>query len=350
MLIYQSPVHANSVLGAISDCVDPETTAYRVAVAYATREGARTLVAAIADQVGENWSTIPKAVITCFDFGHTEPAALELLQEYGFEVRIANLEADGKIRLRSNPSSFHPKLYLAYRLERVRAVVGSANLSRRALSVNAEAVSVVELDHQEVEEIWTALEAGSVLLTDEMLKAYRDIRPRQRTATRQDEPPVPIQGEPDDLPIFRRAVEDGVVNPDAHQALWVEARGTSGGSRNQLELPRLAQRFFGFQFNNYDDEHHPIGMPIITTTTGSWERPLVWHGKNGMERINLPTTAQSGLEYVQQIVLFQRSGKAFEITVSAPDSARATRWIEESAASGTLFRFSSNSTRRCGLI
>ncbi|WP_419925481.1 hypothetical protein [Candidatus Poriferisocius sp.] len=350
MLIYQSPVHANSVLEAISDCVNIETTAYRVAVAYATREGVRTLVAAIADQVGENWSAIPKTVITCFDFGHTEPVAIELLQENGFEVRIANLEADGKIRLRSNPSSFHPKLYLAYRPERVQAVVGSANLSRRALSVNVEAVSVVDLDLQEAEVIWTALEAGSVLLSDEMLNDYRESRPRQRAAARLDEPPIPRQGEPDDLPIFRRAVEDCVVNLNEHQALWVEAGGTSGGSGSQLELPRLAQRFFGFQFDNYDDEQRKIGEPILMANAESWPRPLTWHGHNRMERINLPTTAQSGLEYAHRIILFQRSGTAFEISVAAPKSARAARWIEESTASGTLFRVSANSTRRCGLI
>lgn len=350
MLIYQSPIRANSVLEAISDCASADTTAYRVAVAYATREGARTLIGEIAYQVGESWATIPKTVITCFDFGHTEPAALELLRENGFEVRIANLEADGKIRLRSNPSSFHPKLYLAYQLDRVQAVVGSANLSRRALSVNSEAVSVVELDLQEVDEIWAELEAGSVLLSEEMLSAYRECRPRQRAATRQDEPPVPRQCEPDDLPIFRKTVEDGVINPNEHQALWVEAGGTSGGSGNQLELPRLAQRFFGFQFDQYDDEQRMIGEPMLKANAGSWPRPLTWHGHNGMERINLPTKTQSGLEYAHQIVLFQRSGTAFEITVAAPESARAVSWIEESAASGTLFRVSANSARRCGLI
>ncbi len=350
MLIYQNPVHANSILEAISGCVGTETTAYRVAVAYVTREGARTLIAAIADQAGENWPSIPKAVVTCFDFGHTEPGALEFLQENGFEVRIANLEADGKVRLRPNPSGFHPKLYLAYRLGRVRAVVGSANLSRRALSVNAEAASVMDLGLEEAEQIWKELEAGSVLLSEEMLSAYKEYRPRQRAATRQDEPPVPRQGEPDDLPIFKKAVEDGVVNPNEHQALWVEAGGMSGGSGNQLELPRLAQRFFGFQFDQYDDEHQRIGEPMLKANAGSWARPLTWHSRNGMERINLPTTAQSGLEYTYQIVLFQRSGTAFEITVAAPESARSASWIEESAASGRLFRLSANSPRRCGLI
>ncbi len=245
MLIFQSPVRANSVLRAISANVGSETTAYRVAVAYVTREGARTLVEAVKAQVGEHWPELSKTVITCFDFGHTEPGALVFLQEQGFEVRIANLGADGEIRLRSSLSSFHPKLYLACGPERVRAVVGSANLSRRALSVNAEAMSLVELDLQEVEEIWAELEIDSVLLSDEMLETYRNIRPQQRATMRQDEPSVPLPAAPEELLTFRNAVETGEVNPVEYRALWVEAGGMSGGSKSQLELPRFAQRFFG---------------------------------------------------------------------------------------------------------
>lgn len=350
MLVYQNPARAESVLGAISEAAGSETTAYKVAVAYVTREGARTLVDAVKAKVGESWPELPKTVITCFDFGHTEPRALVFLQEQGFEVRIANLGADGAIRLRPSSSGFHPKLYLACGQEQARVVVGSANLTRRALTVNAEAVNVMDLELEEAEDIWEELETTSVLLSEEILETYRTVRPQQRATTRQDETPVPIQMESEGLSTFRNAVEAEEVDPVEYQALWVEAGGTSGGSGNQLELPRLAQRFFGFQFDQYDDEQRTIGEPSLFANAEWWSRPLTWHGHNRMERINLPTKAQSGLEYAHQIVLFQRSGAAFEITVEAPESARATRWVDESAASGTLFRVSANSTRRCGLI
>lgn len=335
---------------ALSSAVSPATTEYRAAVAYVTREGARRLVEELADRVGPSWPRIPKVLVTCFDFGTTEPGALEYLQDNGFAVRIANLGADGAIRLTSNPSTFHPKVYLASDGTTVQAVIGSANLSRRALSVNTEAVTSVELDPAQAATIWDEIAANSVQLTAGLLQAYRDIRPRQRVAPPPDEPPVPPPAPPAALPVFRAVVEAGEVNPAEHQAFWVEVGGPSGGSDSQLELPRQAHRFFGYEFDDYDDGQHVIGEPVITATTGAWDKRLAWHGDNRMERINLPTTAQSGLVYVHQVALFQRSGASFEITVAPPGSARAERWREESAAAGTLYRFGGRSVRLCGLI
>jgi len=349
-LIYQSPAQANVVFEALSSAVSPATTSFRAAVAYVTREGARRLVDELAARVGPTWPAIPKTLVTCFDFGTTEPGALEYLQNNGFEVRIANLGADGAIRM-FNPSSFHPKVYLAPDDVTVHAVIGSANLSRRALSVNTEAVTTVDITLAEAETTWAEIAANSVELTAELLQAFRDIRPQQRVAPPPDEPPVPPPAPPNALPVFRDVVEAGGVNPAEHQAFWVEVGGPSGGSANQLELPRRAQRFFGYDFDDYDANHHTIGHPVLTAGAGQWnDRPLTWHGNNRMERINLPTTAQSGLVYAHQVVLFQRSGASFEITVAAPGSARAERWREESASAETLYRFSGGSNRLCGLI
>lgn len=350
-LIYQSPVQANAVFEALSDMVSPSTTEFRAAVAYVTREGARRLVDQLTERVGPTWPSIPKTIVTCFDFGTTEPGALEYLQTSGFEVRIANLGADGAIRIMSNPSSFHPKVYLAVEDAAVHAVIGSANLSRRALSVNTEAVTSIELDPAAAALTWDEIVASSVELTPELLQSYRDARPHQRVASPPDEPPVPPAAAPNQLPVYRDVVEANGVNPAEHQAFWVEVGGPSGGSGNQLELPRRAQRFFGYDFDDYDDDHHTIGHPVLTVGANQWtDRPLTWHGNNRMERINLPTTTQSGLVYAHQIVLFQRAGASFELTVAAPGSVRAERWREESAAAGTLYRFSGGSTRLCGLI
>ncbi len=350
-IIYQNPAQANVVLEALANAVSPATTTFRAAVAYVTREGARRLVQELSARVGATWPDIPKTVVTCFDFGTTEPAALEYLSECGFKVRIANLGADGTIRILANPSSFHPKVYLADNDSTVRAVIGSANLSRRALSVNTEAVTAVDLDPSDAEATWREIVAGSVELTSDLLQAYRDTRPRQRAAPPPDEPPVPRSVSPDDLEVYRDVVEAGDINPAEQQAFWVEVGGPSGGSGNQLELPRRAQRFFGYNFDDYDDDHHTIGHPVLRVGARQWsDRPLTWHGNNRMERINLPTPAKSGLKYAQRVVLFRRSGGTFEIAVAKQGSARAKQWREESAAAGTLYRFSGGSNRLCGLI
>ena len=351
-IIYQNPAQANVVFEALSDAVSPATTEFRAAVAYVTREGARRLVLELADRVGATWPAIPKTLVTCFDFGTTEPAALEYLSDNGFEVRIANLGADDTIRIRSNPSSFHPKVYLASNDSTVRAVIGSANLSRRALSINAEAVTAVDLDPLDAEATWGGIVADSVELTPELLETYRKMRPRQRTAPPPDEPPVPPPASLDaPKKVYRDVVEAGDVNPAERQAFWVEVGGPSGGSGTQLELPRHAHRFFGYSFDDYDDDHHTIGRPVLRVGAAQGnDRPLTWHGNNRMERINLPTVTQGGLEYADQVVLFQRSGESFEIAVAALESTRARRWREESAAAGMLYRFSGGSNRRCGLI
>ena len=350
-IIYQNPAQANVVLKTLSKAVSPATTEFRAAVAYVTREGAQRLVQKLEARVGAAWSAIPKTLVTCFDFGTTEPAALEYLSDNGFEVRIANLGADGAIRIMSNPSSFHPKVYLASNDPTVRAVIGSANLSRRALSVNAEAVIAVDLDPLDAEATWSGIVADSVELTPELLEAYCKVRPRQRKARPPDEPPVPSSAPPDALKVYRDVVEAGDVNPAERQAFWVEVGRPSGGSGNQLELPRRAQQFFRYTFDDYDDHHHIIGRPALRGGAAQWnDRRLTWHGNNRMERINLPTTAKSGLKYARRIVLFQRSGKSYKIAVAKKGSARAQRWREESAAAGTLYRVSGGSSRLCGLI
>lgn len=351
MLSYQSPSRANTVFEAIVGSFGPATTAMRVAVAYVSYQGAHTLIPALAEEVGDRWEQIPKTLVTCFDFGHTEPNALAYLQENGITVRIANLGAAGVIRIMPNPSSFHPKMYLATTDVGGLAVVGSANLSRRALTVNSEVVATMDLaENDPVVAMWDELVANSVELTDDLLQAYRAVRPAKRAATPTEEPVVPVVEDTGAVPVFRVAVETGAVDPAEYQVFWVEAGYTSGGSGNQLELPRRAQNFFGFAFDRYDDEHHTIGHPTLGVGADSWSRPLTWHGNNRMERVNLPTTAQSGLTYRDRVVLFQRASSGFDLTVADKASARANSWRDESAAEGTLFRVSDGNNRLCGLI
>ena len=351
MLVHQSPAKANNVKDAVSATLSPQTSEYNVAVAYVTREGARALVAALSVEIGQDWQGIRKTIVTCFDFGHTEPTALEYLQTQGFDVRIANVGANGEIQLVPSPSNFHPKIYMAIDEDTVKAVIGSANLSRRAWTVNTEVVIIAELPREEASSIWDGIVESSVELTPLLLSSYQAIRPSQKSAQVADEPPVPPLPAPASLPVFRDAVAGGAVIPSHYSAFWIEAGSmSSGGSGNQLELPHYGNRFFGFDFSEYDNDRHPIGEITVTARTGAWQRPLVWHGDNRMERIYLPTTAKSGLVYPYRAVLFQRSGADFQIAVADPSSSRFRQWHDESAASGTLYRLAERSDRLCGLL
>lgn len=351
-LIHQSLTTPGTVLQALIDAAGPDTVEYRAAVAYVTGDGARRLAEGLAEKLGPAWTGMPKVIVTCFDFGSTDLAALDLLRdEHNFEVRIANLQPGAAVAL-VGQSSFHPKVYLAYGSgDHVTAVIGSANLGRRALTVNTEVVTTTTVSRSEADAMWSELQDSSVVLTEE-LAAYIAARPLRLKAPRQVEPPVPTPVAPITLPVFREVVESGSVVPANYEAFWVEIGGPSGGSGNQLELPRRAQRFFGYTFDDYDDQHHVIGEPVLRRPPdASWSRPLTWHGNNRMERINLPTLAQGGVEYSHRVVLFRRlADGSFELAVATLDSSSATAWRNESSALGTIYRFGPNSPRRCGLF
>lgn len=351
-LIYQTPAQANIIIDALTSSAGPGTTEYRASVAYVTREGAKKLVDALAARVGAAWGTIPKSIVTCFDWGTTEPAALEYLQAQGFAVRIANLGADGAIRIKPDPASFHPKVYLASEGTAVQAVIGSANLSRRALSVNTEAVTAIELTSEDAASLWESIVANSVELTEDLLQSYKDKRPAQKATPTPDEPPVPAPAPIGTARVLGDAVEDQSIDPAEFQAFWLEAGSMSSSwSHHQLETPRHANRFFGFGFDEHDNEQRQIGdVSLIVGGVQYPEQRLVWHGDNRMERLYLPTPAQTGIDYANKVVLFQRAGTSFTVSVEDPTSERATQWRDESAASGTLFRAGQNSPRWCGLL
>ena len=252
MLINQNPAAAEAVADAIRSSITTNVIAYRVAVAYVTAEGARKLLRILNEELGPNLGGVAKTIVTCFDFGHTEPAGLEQLQAAGFEVRISNLGLNQTVQLRPRATSFHPKVYLACESDRALAIIGSANLSRRALSVNSETVFSAELTINEAAEFWDGVAATSVMLTPELLESYRAIRPSQRASPVADEPVIPPIPSADTLGTLRESVSCGTVQPANFTAFWVVAGDPGGGSDNQLELPRYANRFFGFDFNDYE--------------------------------------------------------------------------------------------------
>jgi hypothetical protein len=154
------------------------------------------------------------------------------------------------------------------------------------------------------------------------------------------------------LTVFYDAISSGRLDPAAYDHFWVEAGSmSSGGSHNQLELPRGANEFFGFNFHNYGNKHEIIGRPVLTISGKSWrDRKLTWHGNNMMERINLPTRAQGGFDYRGAVVLFTRAQQEFELLVVSDIDPLATAWRDESSGIGRVYQLGGNSNRLCGLF
>ena len=357
MLVVQDPARPDGVIDAIASLGSAGSQRLRVLSAYTTKGGCELLFERLAAAIGPTWGAIPKTVITSFDYGITEPDALTYLQSQGVEVRIANVGAGGRLVLFPSASAFHPKAYIVDDVASIGAVIGSANLTRRALRVNVEAVFVANPlpDTQGVEAQWQATVSASQELDPVLLAAYAVARPAALEHARPPKEPLAPLGPPQPvgtLKTFAEAVADGDVDPATFAGFWIEAGSmSSSGSHAQLELPRRGSTFFGYQFTQYDDAHHTLGHPPLSVL-GTWfyDRPLTWHGNNRMERLNLPTKPQSGLEYPWTYILFRRVVDGFTVTVGQAGGHQARAWENEASASGHLYRLGAVSDRRCGLI
>lgn len=354
-LIVQDESTPGVVLDALISLVSQSIDQLRIAVAYTTVGGSQLLLPQWRQRLGAAaWEVLPKVLLTSVDFGLTDPEALVLwAQEPNTRVRLANthLLAQGHLR----PSNaFHPKLYLVDHQMQQSCLIGSANLSRRALTINTEIATVSRGANALMSQsAWDRLEAGTTPFDGRLLQQYHGLR-TQSPPHETDDPPAPRAIRPNAVPAFSDAADAGRLNPAMFGRFWVQAGSMStGGSHNILEVPRYANRFFGFTFANYMDQRLTIGYPVITLGPRRWtDRRLTWHGAermNKMERLTLPTGAQGGPAYPNTAVLFRRHAHGFELEVADWDSPIAVAWRNASAAAGRVYRLG-RGPRLCGLL
>jgi hypothetical protein len=136
--------------------------------------------------------------------------------------------------------------------------------------------------------------------------------------------------------------------------MWVQVTNLQGGSRNQLELPRGAHRFFFDRaFDDYEYlRAERIGTIMLKSGRFEWsDRPLTWHGNNRMERINLPTLARGGFDYADKLILFRRLPSGlFELLAQPAGSELATAWKNAAAENEHLYRLGANTQRLAGFL
>ncbi len=346
----------SQVLFAFDEVADAAVQQVRWSVAYSTRRGCERLIQRISTRMGQRqWDASEKHFVISIDFGLTEPAALEFLDRLpASQVHIANPDVIDGSGLRPS-KAYHPKLYLFDAAESTGYVVGSANLTDSALITNTEVVATGKETPENVvwNDVWNELILNTSPLTTTLLEKYRRkwVRPKRR-GVEPDPKPRPPTIRPGEKPVFWEAITTGGISPVAFNHFWVEAGSmSSGGSRNQLELPRGANRFFGFIHSVYGSAHVTIGHPTLTLRGQVWtDRPLTWHGHNKMERINLPTRHQGGFDYRNTAVLFRRHVGGFEIDVFPWNDDAAVAWRAASEALGTVFRLGDRGQRICGLF
>lgn len=359
-LVSQSRTGPSSILMAAKRLVVPETVGLRVAVAYTTGGGVDLLLKVLDEALGRRAVEIDRALITSFDFMHTEPNALRRLMGSGFDVRIS----------RTGAANFHPKVYVADHPSGSNVLVGSANLSRRAFTTNAEAaIAVFDLARVAADEYLAGFVRDAIPLDDALLERYEAARahaPRaaSKFVTLPGGVDVGADGADSDAPVssvkfggdvvpLRVALDRG-VEPTEYRYFWVECGTMSGGSRNQVELPRGAHRFFGHQMSHERAHEVPAELTIIANGRRFNERKLTWHGsalENQMERLNLPTRSQGGYDYSSgtRVVLFVRSTDGYRLELADVESDLALAWRNASAELSLLFRVG-RTERECGFF
>ena len=356
MLIVQNATEPASMRNALVDMVAAGATDIRVASAYVTLGGANILLSAVVDAVDPAaFAAMPKTLVTSFDFGLTEPQALQrwrALENSTVLVSGAQMLARGSLMPQR---AFHPKLYVfGSNPSTYSTLVGSANLTSRGFSVNTEAAWVQHgVPRAAIDAAFDKARFGTTALTDDLLAAYaalRQVQPPPPEIGQEAQPvaaPTPVVGAA--LPLFRLAIETGAINPSSYAAMWIQGEALQGGSSNQLELPREGHRFFDFYFDQYDYPHNlTIGQPVLRSGGRVWnDRRLTWHGNNRMERMNLPTATQGGFDYADTAVMFRRlTDGSFELVVTPWDSDLARSWRQASTQRQTLFRLGTVATNR----
>lgn len=354
--VYQDRVFRSRTRSTLERLADPTVTGVRVAVAYTSRSGSKSLVELLKRRVGARWSTIDKALVTSFDFYLTEPGGLDIARRNGFEV----------YRGSSPGFAFHPKLYVFdTAVGGARVLVGSANLTEAALLNNTEfgvalSLSAGGREIRALNDSWDRLVDAAQLIGSADIAQYRSDRARN-APKRRPSPRRPRRARPPrnvGVPRFAEEVVAGRVRPGTLSKFWIEAGGMSSSeSHNQLELPRFANHFFGFSFSAHaaTPSFHPIGTVRLALGSHVWPaQKFNWRGAkkfNKMERLYLPTVRQGGVDYVDTLILFTRArGGNVRMTVVPASGRMAAQWMRSSANRSRLFSVGPNSQRLCGFL
>ncbi len=318
-LLLQDDSCPGIVLDALLGLVEDPFDRIRIAVAYTTMGGSQLLVPRLVRQIGvRDWEAATKTIVTSIDYGITDPEALEYWADQPrTTVLVANADLLARQTLRPT-KAFHPKLYLFSDGRGQSYLMGSANLTRKAFTVNREVViesrrATTQLSDGD----WNRILSLGTPLSEEVVREYRLLR-EANPPQDADEVPGPVPVPLGNVPVFYREVEAGRLIPGMFTRFWVQAGAMStGGSHNILEVPRYANRFFGFDFDDYGEFHILIGNVRLSIGRHHWvDRQLAWHGAermNKMERLTLPTIAQGGVDYAGTAVMFRRLAAGYEM-------------------------------------
>jgi HKD family nuclease len=334
--------------------------------AYASKGGAILLSNVLRQEVA-GWETLRKRWLISLDYGHTDPAALEILLNLpNSEVRIPYLIDILKNKLMPIVC-FHPKSMFFYtKNSNIPAVVyiGSANMTMSGLCYGHESGMAIypRLINTKIREknvkntLNQIINANNfyydcAILDAELISKYAKIRKRCRPRL-EDETSVArkinylLENDDEQISFTNAAIISTAKNFWVESGYVVKNRGPLR-SGNQIDLPRGASAFFGFTIKKQKPNTFIGKIRIkIGKTKMAYRLRL---GNNLMEKISLPIPEECGIEsYDENVILFKKIDDYYTIEIQPQGSSKANRWgaFSEKQHSG----YSMRSGRRFGVF
>lgn len=253
-LFIQSPttVESKSLQAHVVACVGKEKFDFvRIAVAYATVSGVRSLLAAFDDHGLEKsrW-------LVGLDDAITQPGAIDLLRSLkNVEVRIVSFEASGR--------RFHPKFYAFAHADKdgvISVLIGSANLTANAFFGNSEATALLEhkdrKDKDQVNAAWDQLWAQGHKPTAAELKTYAG-KYKSMAVLYQKYWKVTKGKQPKSKSAEILASDEAEIDPSMAKICWIECGNVTAMGR-ELELKAEQGLFFGLSPSGGKSKTIPI--------------------------------------------------------------------------------------------
>jgi HKD family nuclease len=333
-------------------------TRLRGSFAFANKEGAFELTEVLREAI-VRWEKVEKRWLISFDFGFTDPRALELLAALpNSRVRVPNGDDLLARKLAPKPC-FHPKSLIldskqASGKPPLGLIVGSGNLTVSGLRLSFEhatasiwttagsATATSQLKAaqrvaQYFEDAWKV----ATVLDDTLLERYRDVRARVRKAR-------PLRDDDDDPAVRKLSKKTalGSIEKAAELAaakhLWVETGGMNqnlgvGLPGSQVDLAKGTRVFFGLSGKEVA-KNSPLGEVRFRQIGRLSDPRHLRFGDNSMDKLDLPLPGRGGwpAKYEQETIHFtRRKDGAFDLELGTRN--RIQKWKKKSRERGTAY-------------
>ena len=179
-----------------------------LAIAYIKESGLAQFRSKLVEILRKNGKV---RILTCLDFGLTEPKVLRNLQE---------LKKDGDIKIRifyNGNNSFHPKFYLFQNKQENKIIIGSNNLTYSAFKTNIECAIIEEKSElfEDLKSYFYSLWRESYEVVSELIEEYSKISKKakkQNVEINDRLQSLLLEQERRDLEIFDENIVEGCIS------------------------------------------------------------------------------------------------------------------------------------------